>query len=68
MAWEEESTCQGRRFRVQFLGWDDALEKEMTTHSSILSVREIAKHQVGHDLVTEHALYPEMLGAGIKEL
>ena len=32
------------------------------------TVRGIAKHQVGHDSVTEHSLYPEMLGAGIKEL
>ena len=25
--------------RVQFLGWEDSLEKEMATHSSILSWR-----------------------------
>ena len=51
--------------QVQSLGWEDALEKEMTTHSSILAwksldrgalwvtVHEIAK-RVGPDLVTEH--------------
>ena len=49
--------------RVQSLGWEDPLEKEMTIHSSILAwknfmgrqawqatVYEVAR--VGHDLVT----------------
>ena len=31
----KESACQGRR--VQCLGWEDHLEKEMETHSSILA-------------------------------
>ena len=51
--------------RVQLLGWEDPLEKEMTTHSSIL-VWEIpwteepggynpwGRRRVGHDLVTKY--------------
>ena len=31
-----ESTCQCRR-RVQSLGWENALEKEMATDSNILA-------------------------------
>jgi len=27
----------GQETRVQFLGWEDPLEKEMATHSSILA-------------------------------
>ena len=27
--------------QVRFLGWEDLLEKEMTTHSSILLPREV---------------------------
>ena len=37
---DKESTCQCRRHkrpRVQSLGLEDPLEKEMTTHSSILA-------------------------------
>ena len=36
----EESACQCRRCkrcRVPSLGWEDSLEKEMATHSSILA-------------------------------
>ena len=34
----KETTCQGRRHKTLFwsLGWEDALEEEMATHSSIL--------------------------------
>ena len=32
------SACNARD-RVQFLGWEDPLEKEMATHSSILTWR-----------------------------
>ena len=32
----KESACNGET-QVQFLGWEDPLEKEMATHSSILT-------------------------------
>ena len=46
--------------RVQSLGWEDALEKEMTTHSSILAwkislteepggLQSMGSQRVGHD-------------------
>ena len=46
--------------RVQYLGWEDPLEKGMATHSSILAWRiprteepgglqSIGSHRVGHD-------------------
>ena len=46
--------------RVRFLGWEDPLEKEMVTHSSILAWRipwieepsrlqSMGSHRVGHD-------------------
>ena len=46
--------------RVQFLGWEDLLEKEMPTHSSILAwkipwmeefgrLQAIGLQRVGHD-------------------
>ena len=46
--------------RVRFLGWEDLLEKEMATHSSILAWRipwteepgrlqSMGSHRVGHD-------------------
>jgi len=49
-----------QKTRVQSLGQEDALEKEMTTHSSILACRipwteepgglqSIGSHRVGHD-------------------
>ena len=50
--------------QVRFLGWEDSLEKEMTTHSSILAwrihgQRSLAGYtvhgvtRVGHDLLTK---------------
>ena len=33
----KESVCRHRRSKVQSLGWEDPLEKEMATHSSILA-------------------------------
>ena len=49
--------------QVQSLGWDDPLEEEMATHSSILAWRipwteepgglpSIGSQRVGHDLAT----------------
>ena len=49
---------------VQFLGWEDTLEKEMATHSIILAwetpwtqepgrLQSMGLQTVGHDLVTE---------------
>ena len=37
----KESACQYRRYEmwVRSLGWEDPLEEEMTTHSSILAWR-----------------------------
>ena len=46
--------------RVQVLGWEDPLEKEMATHSSILAwktpwmegsgrLQSMGSHRVGHD-------------------
>ena len=44
--------------RVQSLGWEDSLEKEMATHSSVLAWRILAEpgglppmgsHRVGHN-------------------
>ena len=51
---------------VQFLGWEDPLEKEMATHSSILAwkipgreepggLQSMGSQRVGHSSVTEHA-------------
>ena len=36
--------------RVQYLGWEDPLEKEMATHSSILARRIpwVEEFQLGH--------------------
>ena len=49
---------------VQFLGWEDALEKEMAIHSSILAwkipwteepggLQSMGSQRVGHDLATK---------------
>ena len=49
--------------RVQFLGWEDPLEKEIATRSSILTwiipwteepgrLQSMGVERVGHDLVT----------------
>ena len=51
---------------VQYLGWEDPLEKEMATHSSILAwkiprteepseVQSKGSQRVGHDSATELA-------------
>ena len=53
---------------VQFLGQDDPLEKEMATHSGILSweipwteepgrLQSVRSQRVGHDWVTEHSAH-----------
>ena len=50
--------------RVQSLGWEDPLEEEMATHSSILAweipwieesggLQSAGSQRVGHDLVTK---------------
>ena len=50
-----------RETRVPSLGWEDSLEKEMATHSSVLAWRipgtaepgglpSMGSHRVGHDL------------------
>ena len=50
---------------VRFMGWEDALEKEVETHSSILAwetprteesggLQSIGSQKVGHDWATEH--------------
>ena len=52
---------------VQFLGWEDPLEKEMATHSSILAweipwteepggLQSTGSQRVGHGCVTEPVL------------
>ena len=49
---------------IQFLGWEDPLEKEMATHSSILAweirwteepgrLRSMGLQRVGHNLATK---------------
>ena len=58
----EESACSAGK-PVQSLGWEDPLEKEMVTHSSILGWRipwteeldglpSMGSHRVGHDWAT----------------
>ena len=50
--------------QVQFLGWEDPLEKEMAPHSSVLAweipwteepgrLQSMGSQRVGHDLVTK---------------
>ena len=63
----KESTCRCRRHkRVQSLGREDPLEKEMATHSSILAweipwteesggLQSKGSQRVGHNWATEHA-------------
>ena len=47
-----------RETEVQPLGWEDTLEKGMTTHSSVLawripwSVQSMGSQRAGHDLLT----------------
>ena len=56
-----------RETRVQSLGWEDSLEKEMATHSSILAWRitwteepgwlqSMGSQRVGHDRATSLSL------------
>ena len=58
----KNSACQ-QETQVQPLGWEDTLEEEMATHSSILAWRMpwteepgglqyMGSQRVGHDLVT----------------
>ena len=53
---------------VQLLGWEDPLEKEMVTHSSILAweipwteqpgrLQSLGSQRVGQELVTEQQQY-----------
>ena len=48
--------------RVQSLGWEDALEKEMTTHSSILAWRIPWTEE--HDGVTKRHNLATLFGGG----
>ena len=54
-----------QEMRVQYLGWEDPLEKEMVTHSSILAwkipwtekpgrLQSMEFQRVRHDLATEY--------------
>ena len=58
---------QGDETWVRSLGQEDLLEKEMTTHSSIVAweipwteepggLQSVGSQRVGHDLATEHML------------
>ena len=66
----KELTCQCRRYSqgmwVQFLGWEDSLEKGTSTHSSILTweipwteepgrLQSMGLQRVRHDFATEHS-------------
>ena len=64
----KESTCQRKRHTTQVrpLDWEDPLEEEMTTHSSILAwkipqteesggLQSMGLQRVGHDWATEHS-------------
>ena len=55
-----------QEIRVRTLGWEDPLEEETATHSSILArkiprseepggLQAMGLQRVGHDLVTTHA-------------
>ena len=69
----KESTCNARETRetqVRALGWEDPLQKEMATHSSILAWKgawQTTVHgvtRVGHDLATKVPplyIYTDML-------
>ena len=58
-----------QEIQVQFLGWEDPLEPEIATHSSILAwkipwaeapggLQSTGLQRVGHDRATEHARSP----------
>ena len=60
MAQAVKSLTAMQEIWVQFLGWQDRLEKEMATHSSVLAWRVpgtgkpgglpfMGSHRVGHD-------------------
>ena len=61
----KEPACQRRRTWVWFLSWEDPLEEEMATHSSILAWRipwteepgglqSTGSQRVGHDWAAKH--------------
>ena len=65
-----------QEMRVQSLGWEDSMEKEMTTHPSILAweipwtkepggLQPVVSQRVGHDLASEqqHQNHTGGLGA-----
>ena len=67
-----KSACK-RETRVQSLGWEDPLEKEMATHSSILAWRipwteepgrlqSMGSQRVGHDRATNTFTFLSFLG------
>ena len=61
----QENTCNAEDTWVRFLGWEDLLEKELATRSSILAweipgteeetggLQFMVSQRVGHDLVTK---------------
>ena len=60
MAQTVKRLCAMQETRVQSLGWEDPLEKEMAAHSSVLAWRipgtgepdglsSMGSHRVGHD-------------------
>ena len=61
----QENTCNAEDTWVRFLGWEDLLEKELATRSSILAweipgteeetggLQLMVSQRVGHDLVTK---------------
>ena len=72
-----------QEMRIQFLGGEDSLEKEMATHSSILAwkipwteepVHSMGSQRVGHDWATEHksscsCLFPDFtMSPGVQGL
>ena len=61
--------------QVRSLGWEDPLEKEMVTHSSILAWRipwtkehgrlqSMMSRRVGHDWATEQQQQPRLCAVG----
>ena len=52
---------------VQFLGWEDTLEKEMATHSNILAweipwaEESMGSQRVGHDSSTKDSLIAQLV-------
>ena len=65
---------QTQEMQVRPLGWEDSLEKEMATHSSILAqeipwteepggLQSMGSQRVGHDLVTEQPRIARLCGS-----